>query len=48
MNTKKLTKEPERKILTSANCPELADKIKAVSARVMERNYKLYKALENK
>jgi len=35
-------------IITSANNKELAQKIKKVSKQVMVRNYKLYKALENK
>nr|WP_295805398.1 hypothetical protein [uncultured Veillonella sp.] len=35
-------------IITSANSKELAQKIKKISKQVMVRNYKLYKALENK
>ena len=35
-------------IITSANNKELAKRIKDISQQVLERNYELYKALENK
>ena len=35
-------------ITTSANNKELAKRIKDISRQVLERNYELYKALENK
>ena len=35
-------------IMTSANSKELAKRIKDISRQVLKRNYKLYKALENK
>lgn len=35
-------------IMTSANNKELAKRIKDISEQVLKRNYKLYKALENK
>ena len=35
-------------ITTSANNKELAQRIKDISQQVLKRNYKLYKALENK
>ena len=35
-------------IMTSANNKELAKRIKDISQQVLKRNYKLYKALENK
>ena len=35
-------------ITTSANNKELAKRIKDISQQVLKRNYKLYKALENK
>ena len=35
-------------ITTSANNKELAKHIKDISQQVLKRNYKLYKALENK
>ena len=35
-------------ITTSANNKELAKRIKDISQQVLERNYELYKALENK
>ncbi|MBB5336252.1 hypothetical protein [Pectinatus brassicae] len=38
----------KRKIITSANNNDLAERIKASSARIMKKNAKLYKALENK
>ena len=44
----KTKKTEERVILTSANCPELARKIKEASKKYMVRNYNIYKALENK
>ena len=35
-------------IITSANNKELVKRIKDISQQVLERNYELYKALENK
>ena len=35
-------------IITSANNKELAKRIKDISQQVLQRNYDLYKALENK
>ena len=35
-------------VQTSCNNPALAQKIQAVSARIMKENYQLYKDLENK
>lgn len=35
-------------ITTSANNKELAKRIKDISQQVLERNYELYKALDNK
>lgn len=35
-------------IITSANNKELAKRVKDISQQVLERNYELYKALENK
>lgn len=35
-------------IMTSASNKELAKRIKDISQQVLKRNYKLYKALENK
>lgn len=37
-----------KKIITSANNKELAQKIKEASKRIMKQNYQLYKDLENK
>ena len=37
-----------RSIMTSASNKELAKRIKDISRQVLKRNYKLYKALENK
>lgn len=35
-------------VQTSRTSPELAEKIKRVSAQIMKQNYQLYKDLENK
>lgn len=37
-----------KKIITSANNKELAQKIKEASKRIMKQNYQLYKDLESK
>ena len=39
---------PPSNVQTSRNNPALAQKIQAVSARIMKENYQLYKDLENK
>ena len=44
----KSKKREESVVLTSANSPELARKIKEASKKYMVRNYNIYKALENK
>ena len=44
-NTKPNT---DKRILTSQNSPEIAERIKQASAEIMKRNYNLYKELENK
>lgn len=41
-----ITQEPP--IMTSDTNTELKKRIKDISLQVLERNYKLYKALENK
>ncbi len=38
----------DKKVITSANNKELAQKIKEASKRIMKQNYQLYKDLENK
>lgn len=43
-NTKPIT---DKRILTSQNSPEIAERIKQASAEIMKRNYNLYKKLEN-
>lgn len=51
MEINHIEKEKETKvriIKTSKNNPELAEKIKQASARIMKQNYQLYKDLENK
>ena len=45
MNSKPNT---DKRILTSQNSPEIAERIKQASAEIMKRNYNLYKELENK
>lgn len=40
--------QQEQRILTSRNSPELAERIRKASTEILERNYKLYKDLENK
>lgn len=35
-------------VLTSANSPEIAERIKRISAEIMQENHDLYKRLENK
>lgn len=47
MKNQKQQKE-ERIILTSENCPELAAAIEQASKEILEENFELYKALENK
>lgn len=42
------TQTDQPRIITSANNKELAQKIKEASKLIMKKNYKLYKALENK
>lgn len=37
-----------RRVITSRNSPELARKIQEVSAKILKKNYHLYKELENK
>ena len=43
-----IKKKEGRIVLTSENSPELAKRIREASKKYMERNYNLYKALENK
>lgn len=38
----------DKRILTSQNSPEIAERIKQASAKILKRNYNLYKELENK
>ena len=38
----------DKRILTSQNSPEIAERIKQASAEILKRNYNLYKDLENK
>ncbi len=45
MNTKPTA---DKRILTSQNSPEIAERIKQASAEILKRNYNLYKELENK
>lgn len=45
---KKKPVEHQPRILTSQNCPELAQRIKEASAQILKRNYQLYKDLEDK
>ena len=43
MNSKPNT---DKRILTSQNSPEIAERIKQASAEILKRNYNLYKELE--
>lgn len=45
MNTKPIA---DKRILTSQNSPEIAERIKQASAEIMKKNYNLYKELENR
>lgn len=40
--------KPAAVAMTSKTSPAIAQKIKEASARVMKRNYQIYKDLENK
>lgn len=39
---------PNAKVIISENSKELAEKIKKISAEILEQNKELYKRLENK
>ena len=45
MNTKPIV---DKRILTSQNSPEIAERIKQASTEIMKKNYNLYKELENR
>lgn len=48
MDTNSFSQEnTERKIITTKNSPELKEKMRIISAEIMERNKELYKRLEN-
>lgn len=48
MKDKNKLVQPNRRVLTSKNSPELKKKMLAISMELIKRNHELYKRLENR
>lgn len=48
MNNQTKTLQPNRRVITSKNSPELKKRMLAISTELIKRNHELYKRLENR